>query len=235
MSRISPGSHPGRSLQWPSGGQQNTTRTASKTVFSHSVTNLTPCCQIYRMLVCIYMWQLWCSERQGGREQTETEGQVEFRAKHFFARSLTLQESQIASGSRHPPLFLPFPPPCLPLSFLPFILSSLVFFFFGDTPRLFSLFYSGSCGGRSCWAAWHRVTMSEGKQSLSRIPLSLWQSSSPMKPYQQITRPGPNLRCKTQEIDPVFCKYIIAVIPDSSEVAMNQMLLNSCLLNAYGC
>lgn len=68
MSRISPGSHPGRSLQWPSSGQQNTTRTASKTVFSHSVTNLTPCCQIYRMLVCIYMWQLWCSERQGGRE-----------------------------------------------------------------------------------------------------------------------------------------------------------------------
>lgn len=135
---------------------------------------------VYLYVVALVQWK---TGREGGREQTEMEGQVEFRAKHFFARSLTLQESQIASGSRHPPLFLPFPPPCLPLSFLPFILSSLVFFL-GGTPRLFSLFYSGSCGSRSCWAAWHRVTMSVGKQSLSRIPLSLWQSSSPMKPYQ---------------------------------------------------
>lgn len=82
---------------------------------------------VYLYVVALVQWK---TGREGGREQTETEGQVEFRAKHFFARSLTLQESQIASGSRHPPLFLPFPPPCLPLSFLPFILSSLVFFFF---------------------------------------------------------------------------------------------------------
>lgn len=44
--------------------------------------------------------------------------------------------------------------------------------------------YSGARGSRSCWAAWHRVTISVGKESLSRMPLSLWQSSSPMKPYQ---------------------------------------------------
>lgn len=31
---------------------------------------------------------------------------------------------------------------------------------------------------------WHKVTMSVGKQALSRIPLSRLQSSSWMKPYQ---------------------------------------------------
>lgn len=41
----------------PSKGQEpNTARKASRMVFSHTGMTLTPCCQIYRMLVCIYMW-----------------------------------------------------------------------------------------------------------------------------------------------------------------------------------
>lgn len=77
-------------------------------------------------------------ERDGGRKgETDRErgsGGVQ-------GRSLTLQESQIASGSKYPPLFLPFPPPRLPLSFLPFIPRSLDFcYFFSSTPQLFSVF-----------------------------------------------------------------------------------------------
>lgn len=41
--------HPG-ARSWP------TTRKASKTVFSHTGMNLTLCCQIYRKMVCVYMW-----------------------------------------------------------------------------------------------------------------------------------------------------------------------------------
>lgn len=143
------------------------------------------------MLVCIFKCSEGRTGREGGREQTETEGQAKFRVNFFFlffAESLALQESQIASVSWYPPLFLPFLSRSLMLSFLPFILSTFFFvwhvsfFFFPPHPLLF---YSGSCGGvGSCWLAWRRVTMSVGKQSLSRIPLSLWQSSSPMKPYQ---------------------------------------------------
>lgn len=40
------------------------------------------------------------------------------------------------------------------------------------------------CSVWSFWLAGCRVTMSVGKQSLSRMPRSLWQSNSPMKPYQ---------------------------------------------------
>lgn len=50
---------------------------------------------------------------------------MEFRAKHFFARSLTLQESQIASGSRHPPV------PTLPASLSSALFPSIHPFIFG--------------------------------------------------------------------------------------------------------
>lgn len=65
-----------------------------------------------------------------GWEQTETEGQFEFRARKkkkllFFARSLALQESQIASVSWYPLLFLPF----LCCNLAPSFLSFILFFF----------------------------------------------------------------------------------------------------------
>lgn len=74
---------------------------------------------------------------------------MEFRANFFFL-SLTLQESQIASGSRYPPLFLPFPPPYLPFPFLPFILPSLVFCFVFCPSSLFTLLL---------WLLWQSVLL----------------------------------------------------------------------------
>lgn len=55
VSRFGPGSHPGRPLREAVQGL-STTRKASKMVSSHTGMNLPLCCQIYRMLVCIYMW-----------------------------------------------------------------------------------------------------------------------------------------------------------------------------------
>lgn len=133
--------------------------------------------------------------REGGMEgweQTETEGQFEFRArkkKNFY--------------------FLPGVSLCRKARLLPYlgihsssypscavILRRLSFhssFFFSpflsyvarlvpaNPPVFNSSFY---CGVWSFWLAGCRVTMSVGKQSLSRMPRSLWQSNSPMKPYQ---------------------------------------------------
>lgn len=172
MSCFGPGSHPGcpmqEAIQGP--GADHNQESLQDSVFAHRYESDPVLSDIQKGGVCLHVVALRAVKERKG-ETDRGSGGVQGR---FFASRLTLQESQIASGSRYTPLFLPFPPPYFPLSFLPsqvFLLLSLF------------VFYSGSCDGPSCWAAWHR-TMSVGKQSLSRIPLSLWQSSSPMKPYQ---------------------------------------------------
>lgn len=144
---------------------------------------------LYRILVCIFKhcegrgWE----GREGGWEQTETEGHFEFRAKEKKkkkAMRLPLQESQIASVSRYPLLFLPFLRCNLAPPFLSFILLSPLFSVARGASRPRSPSPPVYCGAWSLWLACCRVPMSVGKQSLSRMPRSLWQSNSSMNPYQ---------------------------------------------------
>lgn len=151
------------------------------------------------LLVCIFKhgegWGGRERGRRGGSRQRQrvslSSGQEKKKKVLFFARSLALQESQIASVSWYPLLFLPFLCCNLAPSFLSFILFFLSLFgvsverlvpaYPPPPPILNSSFY---CGVWSFWLAGCRVTMSVGKRSLSRMPRSLWQSNSPMKPYQ---------------------------------------------------
>lgn len=105
----------------PGAGSLTTTGKVSNVVFSHTGMKPSLRCGMNRMQVCMCTWRRCGGEREREtKRQTEKEGQLEFRA----ARSLTLQERQIASGSRYLPLhssvllFIPFLPPRLPLSFL---------------------------------------------------------------------------------------------------------------------
>lgn len=148
MSRFGPGSRPER----PSKGQEleHNQEKPPRRCFSHSGMNLTLRCQIYRTVVCVYMWQLWGSGREGGREedrvrQTETEGQVEFRA-----------ESHTAGKHNCFRISASTPVPIFPTSsFLPFILPSFVFFFFFcSAPHLFSLFVFILALAAVCPAGW---------------------------------------------------------------------------------
>lgn len=77
----------------PSRGHElTTTRKASKTVFSHTGMNLTLCCQIYRVLLCIYM--IWGNEREEERQrQTDREGGSGGVHSRLFTSLLTLQEN----------------------------------------------------------------------------------------------------------------------------------------------
>lgn len=164
-------------------GQLNTTRKAFEMMFLHPGTDLTLCRHIYRTPVGIYMRKLWCSERQReGADRDRGSGRVQ--GIFFWSRVSRYRKVKLLPDPDiHP---CSYPSCLLVFRFLSFhsALHLNFFFFFFGTSHLLSLFYSGSCGGRSGWVVWHRVTMSVGKQSLSRIPLSLWQSSSSMKPYQ---------------------------------------------------
>lgn len=104
--------------------------------------------------------------------EEEAEGQLEFRAEssHCAGKPNCFR---LSAHTPVPPRFLPGSSPSRLLVFLSLFLRL----------RFPLCLYSGSRGGPSCRAAWHR-TMSEGKPSLSRMPRSLWQSSSSMKPYQ---------------------------------------------------
>lgn len=173
MSCFGPGSHPGcplrGAIQGP--GADHNQESLQDGVFAHRYES-DPVLSDNTERWCVFTCGSFgaVKERKGETDRDGGSGGVQGR---FFCR-LTLQESQIASGSGYTPLFLPA---SVSSSFFP----SIIRFFFLSPPLCL---YSGSCGSRSCWAAWLRVTMSVGKQSLSRIPLSLWQSSSPMKPYQ---------------------------------------------------
>lgn len=126
---LAPGSHHGQQLQ--EGIQRPTEHhqeSLGDVVFAPRYAS-EPVRHLYRTPVGIYMRKLWCSEGQReGADRDSGSGRVQG-IFFFLVKSLTLQESQIASGSRYPPLLLPFLPPCLPLSFLPFSLASLVFLF----------------------------------------------------------------------------------------------------------
>lgn len=144
---------------------------------------LLPCCPLQEAIqrpgTDHQQWWVWMWPRAGRhtecccvftcgifRPVIETEGRVEFMPD--YSSSLTLQKVFLhfqALVLLHPAIF----------TFCVLCSTSLIV---SLCPHL------GSCGSQSRWAAWHRVTMSVGKQSLSRMPLSLWQSSSPMKPYQ---------------------------------------------------
>lgn len=116
MSCFGPGSHPGcpllEAIQGPGADQQlgKPPRRCFRT-------------QVWIWPRAVRYTERWCvftcgsfgavKERKGETDRDGGSGGVQGRFR------LTLQESQIASGSRYPLLFLQFPPPCLPLSFLP--------------------------------------------------------------------------------------------------------------------
>lgn len=118
-------------------------------------------------------WSVFCvcCEKRGGLKGQGGSGGVQSRA--FFNKSR-------AAGR---PNCFRIP---VPTSLFPFKASvfSLLFALMCTTLSLLFSFHLGSCDSGSGWLAWHRVAMSVGKQSFNRMPLSLWQSSSPMKPYQ---------------------------------------------------
>lgn len=159
----------------PSRGQELTTAAAEKAsemvflfFFLHTGMNLTLRCQLHGLVVCVYMWQLWGSEREEGRDGRRQ--RVRRSSGQIFV-SLCRKAKLLPDLGTHP---CAYPSRLLPST-------SSVFFLCRFSHSL--CLYCGWCGGPFCWAAWHR-TMSAGKPSLSRIPRSLWQSSSSMKPYQ---------------------------------------------------
>lgn len=124
-------------------------------------------------------------ERERERER-ENEGQVKFRADFLPVVSHCRKAKLLPDLGIHPCIVQCSYPSHL-LVVIPLSSHSFSHLYFGFIMLLIfshslSLFWLS--GDRSCCVAWHRVTMSVGKQSLSRIPLSLWQSSSPIKPYQ---------------------------------------------------
>lgn len=151
MSCFGPGLHRSLQCKRPSKGQVLTTTRAASQIMFFIYRYDYEWRQIYRESWCAFTCGRFgaVNERKKGRERARERewgsGEVQGR---FFASSLTLQESQIASGSRYPPLqnsvFVPFPPPCCHPSFLPFILSSVLWFYSCFWSFLILCLYSGS-------------------------------------------------------------------------------------------
>lgn len=118
--------HPG-ARSWPQPGKPPRRRFHTQVWMWPRAVRYTKC---WRIFTCGCFGAV--KEREGGREEERERQRVRWSSGQIFARSLTQQESQIASGSKHPPLFLPFSPPRLPL------FTSI--FFFCSSPYLFSLF-----------------------------------------------------------------------------------------------